>query len=213
MKMIFLGPPGAGKGTQAAVISKACNIPAISTGDMIRSEIKAETELGKMADGYIRRGELVPDDVVIGIVKERLSKDDCKNGYILDGFPRTIAQAEALIRMNISIDFVIDLDVSDDKIAKRMSGRLYCRGCGATYHRLYNPPQKENICDNCDTPLSVRDDDREDVVLGRLKVYHAQTKPLEDFYKNLGLLRRVDASKPIEEITANILTLIGKTEQ
>lgn len=212
MKIIFLGPPGAGKGTQAALISERYKIPTISTGNIIRNEISLQTKLGKEAEVFIKKGELVPDDVVIGIIKERLSCDDCKNGFILDGFPRTVAQAQALIEMDIRMDAVLDLVVRDEDIVRRMSGRLYCQKCGATYHSLYNPPVKENLCDQCSTELSVRDDDKESVVMDRLRVYHAQTKPLEQFYTERGKLYSIDGSKKIELITADIINILDKLD-
>ncbi len=212
MKIIFLGPPGAGKGTQSAIISKKYKIPTISTGDIIRNEIRAHSELGVAAETFIKKGELVPDDVVIGIIRERLTKDDCKNGFILDGFPRTVTQAEALIHMNVPIDLVLDLQICDEAIIERMSGRLYCSHCGATYHRLYHPPLHSMLCDQCHNALSVRDDDQPQVVRDRLRVYHNQTKPLEKFYSDIGKLFIIHADKKIDEITDEIMCVLDKVE-
>ena len=201
MKLIFLGAPGAGKGTQAEIISKELNIPTISTGDMIREALKNGTEMGLKAKSYMESGALVPDEVVIGIVKERLSKDDCKNGFILDGFPRTIPQAEALDEMGIVIDRVLSIEVSDEDITRRMSGRRVCSGCGASYHVEFKPSKAEGVCDACGEALVQRKDDAPETVLDRLKVYHEQTEPLKDYYAKSGKLRIVQGQEKVEDTT------------
>ena len=188
MKIIFLGAPGAGKGTQAEIVSKEYSIPTISTGAIIREAIKNETVSGKAAKSFIDKGSLVPDEVVIGIIKERLSYDDCKDGFILDGFPRTIPQAQALCAMGEEPDIVVSIEVADETIVTRMSGRRVCPKCGATYHVAYNPPKSENVCDKCSETLTTRSDDKAEVVLKRLDVYHAETEPLEAFYEEKGKL-------------------------
>lgn len=202
MKLIFLGAPGAGKGTQAEVVCEKLGIPAISTGNIIRAALKEQTEMGIKAKDYIEKGQLVPDDVVIGIIKERLAKDDCKNGFVLDGFPRTVPQAEALDEMGIDIDKVIDIEVPDEKIVARMSGRRVCGGCGASYHMLYKKPEKEGICNSCGAELVQRNDDKPETVLERLEVYHTQTEPLKDFYQAKGKLRIVEGQEEIADTTA-----------
>lgn len=202
MKLIFLGAPGAGKGTQAEVVCEKLGIPAISTGNIIRAALKEQTEMGIKAKDYIEKGQLVPDDVVIGIIKERLAKDDCKNGFVLDGFPRTVPQAEALDEMGIDIDKVIDIEVPDEKIVARMSGRRVCSGCGASYHMLYKKPQKEGVCNSCGAELVQRNDDKPETVLERLEVYHTQTEPLKDFYQAKGKLRIVEGQEEIADTTA-----------
>ena len=185
MKLIFLGAPGAGKGTQAEKICEKLSIPTISTGNIIREAMKTGTEMGKKAKEYVEAGKLVPDEVVIGIIKDRLAKDDCANGFILDGFPRTIPQAEyldkALAEMGTSVTCAIDVEVPDESIIRRMSGRRACLHCGATYHVVYAAPEKENICDKCGSELHHRDDDKEETVRTRLQVYHQQTQPLLDY--------------------------------
>lgn len=201
MNLILLGAPGAGKGTQAEVISKKLSIPAISTGNIIREAIKNATEMGRKAQEYVEAGKLVPDEVVIGIIKERLSEDDCKNGFILDGFPRTIPQAEALDKMDIRIDKVISIEVSDDDIVKRMSGRRVCESCGASYHVSYKKPSVEGKCDFCDGNLIRRKDDAPETVLERLAVYHDQTKPLKDYYSQSGKLRIVEGQEEVADTT------------
>lgn len=201
MKLILLGAPGAGKGTQADLICDKLNIPAISTGNIIRAALKNGTEMGLKAKSYMDAGQLVPDDVVIGIIKDRLKDEDCQNGFILDGFPRTIPQAEALESMGISIDKVIDIEVSDDAITNRMSGRRVCAKCGASYHMLYNQPSAEGVCDKCGGELIQRKDDHPDTVQKRLEEYHLQTEPLKDFYGKLGKLRIVEGQEEIEETT------------
>ena len=182
MKLILLGAPGAGKGTQAEIICQHLNIPAISTGNIIREALNSGTEMGLKAKSYMDSGKLVPDEVVINIIKERLAQDDCKNGFILDGFPRTIAQAEALDRMGIEIDRVIDIEVPDEKITERLSGRRVCGECGASYHLLYKKPQVEGVCDKCRGALVQRKDDQPQTILERLAVYHDQTEPLKGYY-------------------------------
>ena len=211
MKMILLGAPGAGKGTQAEVICDHLGIPAISTGNIIRAALKAQTEMGLKAKDYIEKGLLVPDDVVIGIIQDRLREDDCKNGFILDGFPRTVPQAEALDRMGVKIDLVIDIEVPDEKIATRMSGRRVCATCGASYHTLYKQPKTEGVCDNCGGALSQRKDDEAQTVLERLRVYHEQTEPLIAFYRAKGTLRVVEGQEEVADTTK--LTLKALEEQ
>ena len=202
MKLILLGAPGAGKGTQAEVICKALNIPAISTGNIIREALAQGTEMGLKAKSFMDAGQLVPDDVVIGIIKERLAKDDCPNGFILDGFPRTIPQAEALDAMGVIIDKVIDIEVPDEKIAARMSGRRVCKDCGSSYHLEYKAPKAEGVCDACDGELIQRKDDAPETVLDRLAVYHKQTEPLKDYYSKKGILRIVEGQEEIADTSA-----------
>ena len=202
MKLILLGAPGAGKGTQAEVVCKALNIPEISTGNIIREALAQGTEMGLKAKSFMDAGQLVPDDVVIGIIKERLAKDDCANGFILDGFPRTIPQAEALDAMGVIIDRVIDIEVPDEKIAARMSGRRVCKDCGSSYHLEYKAPKAEGICDACDGELIQRKDDAPETVLDRLAVYHKQTEPLKDFYSKKGILRIVEGQEEIADTSA-----------
>lgn len=202
MKLILLGAPGAGKGTQAEVICNALNIPAISTGNIIREALRLGTEMGLKAKSFMDAGQLVPDDVVIGIIKERLAKDDCANGFILDGFPRTIPQAEALDAMGIIIDKVVDIEVPDEKIAARMSGRRVCKDCGASYHLEYKAPKSEGVCDACGGELVQRKDDAPETVLDRLAVYHEQTEPLKDFYSKKGILRIVEGQEEIADTSA-----------
>ena len=211
MKLILLGAPGAGKGTQAEVICDHLSIPAISTGNIIRAALKAQTEMGLKAKDYIEKGLLVPDDVVIGIIRDRLREDDCKNGFILDGFPRTVPQAEALDRMGVKIDLVIDIEVPDEKIATRMAGRRVCANCGASYHTLYKQPKTEGVCDNCGGALTQRKDDEAQTVLERLRVYHEQTEPLIAYYKAKGNLRVVEGQEEVADTTA--LTLKALEEQ
>ena len=202
MKLILLGAPGAGKGTQAEVICKALNIPAISTGNIIREALAQGTEMGLKAKSFMDAGQLVPDDVVIGIIKERLAKDDCANGFILDGFPRTIPQAEALDAMGVIIDKVIDIEVPDEKIAARMSGRRVCKDCGSSYHLEYKAPKAEGVCDACDGELIQRKDDAPETVLARLAEYHQMTEPLKDFYNKLGKLTVVEGQEEVADTTA-----------
>lgn len=201
MKIILLGAPGAGKGTQAEAICNHLSIPAISTGNIIREALKSGTEMGKKAKSYMEEGKLVPDEVVIGIIQERLSKEDCQSGFILDGFPRTIPQAEALDAMGVVIDKVIDLEVPDDKIVQRMSGRRVCETCGASYHLLYKKPAVEGVCDKCAGTLVQRKDDHPDTVKERLHVYHEQTEPLKEYYRKQGKLFIVDGQEEVEDTT------------
>lgn len=202
MKLILLGAPGAGKGTQAEKICEKLSIPAISTGNIIREALKNGTEMGLKAKSFIDAGQLVPDEVVIGIIKDRLAQNDCANGFILDGFPRTIPQAEALDEMGVEIDKVIDIEVPDEKITERMSGRRVCKECGASYHLVYKKPDKEGVCNLCSGELVQRKDDHPDTVLDRLKVYHEQTEPLKDFYAKKGKLRIVEGQEKVEDTTA-----------
>ncbi len=208
MKIIFLGAPGAGKGTQAEIVSERVGIPTISTGAIIREAVKAGTQMGIEAKKFIEQGNLVPDDVVIGIVKERLAKSDCERGYILDGFPRTVPQAEALDNMGIELDAVISLEVSDETIVERMSGRRVCQACGKTYHTLYNPSPKGESCE-CGEPLTIRADDAPNVVRSRLEVYHTTTEPLKAFYAERGKLRLVEGAERVEDTTARTLSALG----
>lgn len=209
MNIIFFGAPGAGKGTQAEIVSKKLDIPTISTGNIIREAIKNGTEMGLSAKSYIDAGKLVPDEVVIGIIKDRLDKDDCKNGFILDGFPRTIPQAKALDEMGVKIDVVLNIEVSDEDIVKRMSGRRTCPKCGSTYHIEFNPTKTEGVCDNCGTELTVRKDDHPDVVKSRLDVYHSETEPLKAFYEEKGILRTVVGQKELKDTTALTAKALG----
>lgn len=202
MNLILLGAPGAGKGTQAEVICDKLSIPAISTGNIIREALAKGTEMGLKAKSFIDAGKLVPDEVVIGIIKERLAKDDCQNGFILDGFPRTIPQAEALDAMGVVINKVIDIEVPDEKIITRMSGRRVCASCGASYHLEYKKPEKDGVCNVCGGDLIQRKDDHPDTVLDRLKVYHEQTEPLKDYYSKKGLLRVVEGQEEVADTTA-----------
>ena len=202
MKLILLGAPGAGKGTQAEVICDALKIPAISTGNIIRDALAKGTEMGLKAKSFIDAGKLVPDEVVIGIIKDRLAKDDCANGFILDGFPRTIPQAEALDAMGIEIDRVVDIEVPDEKIAARMSGRRVCKACGASSHLEYKAPKQEGVCDACGAELIQRKDDHPDTVLERLEIYHEQTEPLKDYYSKKGILRVVEGQEEVADTSA-----------
>lgn len=213
MKIIMLGAPGAGKGTQAKKIADVCNIPHISTGDIFRANIKNGTELGAKAKEYMDKGLLVPDELVCDLVVDRIQQDDCKNGFILDGFPRTIPQAEALTNalnaIGQNMDFAVDVDVPDENIINRMSGRRACVGCGATYHLVFNPTKVEGICDVCGENLILREDDKPETVKNRLNVYHEQTQPLIDYYKGQGILRTVDGTKAMDEVFADILKVLG----
>lgn len=208
MNLILLGAPGAGKGTQAEIICEKLSIPAISTGNIIREALANGTEMGMKAKAYMDEGKLVPDDVVIGIIRERLAKDDCKNGFILDGFPRTIPQAEALDQMGIVIDRVISIEVPDEKIAARIAGRRVCPKCGASYHTEYKKPAKDGICNACGSELIQRKDDAPETVLERLHVYHEQTEPLKDYYENAGKLRLVIGQEDIKDTTALTLAAL-----
>ena len=209
MKLIMLGAPGAGKGTQAAILSEKLAIPTISTGNILRSAVKNGTSVGLQAKSYMDAGKLVPDEVIIGIIAERLGEDDCKGGFILDGVPRTIAQAEALEQAGIRFDCVLDIEVSDEEIVSRMSGRRACPDCGATYHVVAAPPKTEGVCDACGGKLVQRDDDKPETVLDRLKVYHAQTEPLKEFYAQRGVLKSVDNQPTIEDTTKAIVAALG----
>ena len=202
MKIIFLGAPGAGKGTQAEIVSEKLAIPTVSTGNIIRAALKNGTPMGLQAKAYIEAGKLVPDDVVIGIIKDRLAEDDCQNGFILDGFPRTIPQAEALDEMGIVIDRVIDIEVADEKIAKRMSGRRVCKACGNSYHLEYKKPAVDGVCDACGGELVQRKDDAPETVLERLKVYHEETEPLKNYYEKQGKLFIVEGQEEVADTTA-----------
>lgn len=201
MNLILLGAPGAGKGTQAAVISERLNIPQISTGNIIREALRSGTEMGLKAKSFIDSGKLVPDEVVIGIIKERLQNDDCKDGFILDGFPRTIPQAEALDEMGVVIDKVIDFEVPDDVIVTRLSGRRVCEKCGRPYHLVDLKPRVEGICDDCTGALIQRKDDQVDTIKARLEIYHSETEPLKGYYEAQGKLSIVDGTAPIDEAT------------
>ena len=209
MKLIFLGAPGAGKGTQAEIVCEKLSIPAISTGNIIREAIKNGTEMGLKAKAATESGQLVSDDIVIGIIKERLSKDDCKNGFILDGFPRTIPQAEALDELGIAMDCVIDIDVSDEEIAARLGGRRVCPKCGSSYHLDYKKPAKEGICNFCGEALIQRKDDAPETVLERLSIYHEQTEPLKDYYRNTGKLKSVKGQEKVEDTTRLVFEALG----
>lgn len=208
MNIIFLGAPGAGKGTQAEKVADALSIPTVSTGNIIREALSNGTEMGIKAKTYIEAGKLVPDDVVIGIIQERLAKDDCKAGFILDGFPRTIPQAEALEDMGVKIDKVVDIEVPDEAIKERMSGRRVCPKCGSTYHLVTKKPQKEGICDRCGAELVQRKDDAPETVADRLSVYHEQTEPLKDFYNKRGTLAVVDGVGSVSEIAERVKTAL-----
>lgn len=213
MKIIMLGAPGAGKGTQAKMIADKYGVPHISTGDIFRANIKNGTELGMEAKKYMDQGLLVPDELTVRILLDRVAQDDCKNGYVLDGFPRTIPQAEVLdcelTKLGDHIDYAINVDVPDENIVKRMSGRRACLTCGATYHIEHVPPKKEGICDVCGSELVLRDDDKPETVKNRLNVYHEQTQPLIDFYTEKGVLKTVDGTVPIEEVFAAITAILG----
>ena len=214
VKIVLLGPPGAGKGTQAKSISNRYSIPHISTGDIFRKNISEETPLGIEAKQYMDNGQLVPDEVTINMVKDRLTWEDCKNGYLLDGFPRTIPQAEALDKAlaanNETVDYAINVEVPDENIINRMSGRRACVGCGATYHIEFNPTKVEGICDACGEKLILRDDDKPETVKNRLSVYHEQTQPLIDYYSKKGVLAEVDGTQSMENVFNAIVDVLGK---
>lgn len=210
MRLILLGAPGAGKGTQAEIISEKYNIPTISTGNIIRAALKNGTEMGLKAKSYIDAGNLVPDDVVIGIIKERLAESDCRNGYILDGFPRTIPQAEALDELGFVIDAALSIEVADSEIVKRMSGRRVCEKCGASYHTEYKKPAVDGKCNFCDGALVIRKDDEPETVKNRLNVYHEQTEPLKDYYRNCGKLLCVEGQDEVADTTALVLAALAE---
>ncbi|MBR5480002.1 MAG: adenylate kinase [Clostridia bacterium] len=209
MKLILLGAPGAGKGTQAEIICSKLNIPAISTGNILREAIKNGTAIGLEAKSYMDAGKLVPDSVIVGVVKERLAADDCKDGYILDGMPRTVAQAEALDEMGVVIDTVLSLEVEDEVIEKRMSGRRVCEGCGASYHIQHKQPKVEGVCDSCGGKLICRKDDAPETVRDRLHVYHEQTEPLKDYYEKQGKLTKVNGQDGLEDTTRLVFRALG----
>lgn len=214
MKIIMLGAPGAGKGTQAKMIADKYGIPHVSTGDIFRANIKEGTQLGKEAKTYMDKGLLVPDELTVKILLDRVAKEDCKNGYVLDGFPRTIPQAEvldkALAELGDAIDYAIDVDVPDENIIRRMSGRRACLACGATYHIEHIPPKQEGICDRCGKELVLRDDDKPETVKKRLDVYHEQTQPLIDFYTKKGVLKTVDGTVDMKDVFAAIVEILGE---
>lgn len=208
MNLIFLGAPGAGKGTQAEIVSRRLSVPIISTGNILREAIKAGTELGLKAKSFIDAGDLVPDDIIIGIVSERLAQPDCAGGFILDGVPRTLPQAEALASLGIAIDFVIEIDVPDDEIVRRLGGRRVCSECGTPFHTEAKPPVNEDVCDVCGGSLVERADDAPETVKNRLSVYHRMTEPLIDYYERLGKLRRIKGAGDVREITRSVLAAI-----
>ncbi len=214
MKIIMLGAPGAGKGTQAKQIASKYSIPHISTGDIFRANIKNGTDLGKKAKEYMDQGLLVPDELTCDLVMDRIAQDDAANGFVLDGFPRTIPQAEALTaaleKIGASMDYAIDVDVPDENIVNRMSGRRACVNCGATYHIVAIPPKKEGVCDTCGNDLVLRDDDKPETVQKRLNVYHEQTQPLIDYYQKQGILKSVSGTVPMEEVFASIVAILGE---
>ena len=212
MKLTLLGAPGAGKGTQAEILSKKLNIPTISTGNILRAAMKNGTPVGLQAKAYMDAGKLVPDEVIIGIVKERLAEADCANGYILDGMPRTIPQAQALVDCGVDLDCALSIEIADEVIVERMSGRRACTQCGATYHIVKMPPKAEGICDNCGGELTIRKDDAPETVMARLNVYHSETEPLKEFYAKLGKLLTVDNQPTIAETTKVIYNALGITE-
>ena len=212
MKIVMMGAPGAGKGTQSAKRSEKWNILAVSTGDLLRAAIKEGSELGIKAKSYMDAGNLVPDALVIDIIKEYIGSDKCKNGFILDGFPRSIPQAEALDAMGVKIDLVLSLEVADEKIIERMSGRRICSGCGASYHIVYKPSKAENICDACGASLFTRTDDAAETVLKRLETYHTITEPLKEYYSNKGKLVCVEGMEKVEDTTASVIKAISEYE-
>lgn len=214
MKIIMLGAPGAGKGTQAKQIAAKYEIPHISTGDIFRANLKNGTELGKKAKVYMDQGLLVPDELTCDLVMDRIAQDDCSRGFVLDGFPRTIPQAEALTnalsKIGQSMDYAIDVDVPDENIVNRMGGRRACLNCGATYHIIFNPTQAEGICDACGNKTVLRDDDKPETVQKRLTVYHDQTQPLIDYYKEQNILKSIDGTKPMDEVFSDIVAILGE---
>ena len=210
MKLILLGAPGAGKGTQAARLCKELNIPTISTGNMLRAAIKEGTHIGQIAESYMKDGKLVPDEIIIDIIRERVKESDCANGYILDGVPRTIAQAEALEKADIIFDHVVSIEIDDEVIMERMTGRRVCEHCGASYHLTAVPSKVEGVCDDCGGKLVQRHDDTSEVVRARLEIYHERTEPLKDFYAERGLLRAVENRATVEEMSEAILRALGR---
>ncbi len=214
MNLILFGAPGVGKGTQAVELAKKFNLTHISTGEIFREIIASHSELGELANSYISKGNLVPDDVTVGIVKERLAQEDCKNGFILDGFPRTLPQAECLdqicLELNINIDYVIDIEVNEDELIKRLSGRRVCKSCGASYHVMFNPSKIEGVCDKCNGELYTRKDDNIESVAVRLQTYEASTKPLIEFYNQKGLLVEINGQQEINEVLNEIVEKIGE---
>lgn len=214
MKILLMGPPGAGKGTQAEKLTEILQVPHISTGDMFRSAIKEETQMGMLAKSYMDKGELVPDEVTVGIVKDRIAEDDCKKGFLLDGFPRTVVQADALEKileeLGIKLDSVVNIEVPLEELIGRLTGRRICKSCGATYHMLFNPPAQEGFCDKCGGQLYQRDDDTEETAKNRLEVYEKQTAPLLEYYKNTGLLVNVNGNQSMDDVLAEILKVLGK---
>ncbi|WP_026525898.1 MULTISPECIES: adenylate kinase [unclassified Butyrivibrio] len=213
MKIIMLGAPGAGKGTQAKMIAEKYKVPHVSTGDIFRANIKNGTELGKKAKEYMDKGQLVPDELTVEILLDRVAQEDCKNGYVLDGFPRTIPQADVLdkelTKLGDKVDFAINVDVPDENIVRRMSGRRACLKCGATYHIEHIPPKQEGICDVCGSELVQRDDDKPETVQNRLSVYHEQTQPLIDYYNEKGILKSVDGTKDMQDVFSEITGILG----
>jgi len=209
MKMVLFGPPGAGKGTQAEALMKKFGIPAISTGDILRDAVARKTPVGLKAKEFMDAGELVPDEVIIGIVIERISKQDCKNGYILDGVPRTLVQAEALEEQGIEVDVVLSIEISDEEILERLGGRRACPSCGSTHHIIYKPPSKEGICDNCGASLIIRKDDEQETIRNRLQAYHNETSPLKEYYMSHGKLKKVDSVRGIAETTAEVFKVLN----
>ncbi|MDD2221329.1 MAG: adenylate kinase [Clostridia bacterium] len=214
MNIILLGPPGAGKGTQAEVLTKKLFVPHISTGDMFRAAISNGTALGVEAKAYMDKGQLVPDAITVGIIRDRIAQNDCKGGFLLDGFPRTVVQAEALDelleKLGMNIDAVLNFSVPLDKLIVRLTGRRMCRGCGTIYHQLYHAPQKEGICDSCGSELYQRSDDKEETVKNRLSVYEAQTAPLIDYYEAKGLLKTINGDQPINEVMKALGAALGQ---
>ena len=209
MKLVLLGAPGAGKGTQAEILSRKLGIPTISTGNILRAAIKNGTPVGLQAKAYIEAGKLVPDEVIIGIIEERLAEPDCANGYILDGVPRTIPQAEAMDRMGIAVDCALSIEVSDETIVARMSGRRTCSNCSTTFHIVSNPPRQEGICDACGGKLTIRKDDAPETVKARLVTYHTETEPLKEYYKNSGRLKVVEGKSTVDATTAAISKVLA----
>ena len=209
MKLILLGAPGAGKGTQAEILSRKYSIPTISTGNILRAAMKAGTPVGLRAKEYVESGRLVPDEVIIDIVRERLAKEDCANGYILDGMPRTIPQAEALETHGVEIDNAVSIEIEDETIIERMAGRRTCHDCGASFHVVNNPPKTEGVCDLCGGELTIRKDDAPETVKARLETYHSETEPLKDFYAQRGKLKSVENQPSIEAVTASIIEALG----